>query len=217
MRVGIMRLLGVTAAVCLLVCALPSVVAARDNSLAPGAWSMQFRISENFQIADFYGLSVKRNFSSRDAVRLALDMSVNSSSSSGPSTNDLDRQFFESEALYVRNHDPQSEVIFFYGAGPYGGVNRTESTGVSGSGLQEIRQKDRSWFAGIRLVAGIEWFATRAISLHGEYRGRMTYNYTSNERVMIQDGDEVNRVESNNKRWNFGGVGSVLFGISAYF
>jgi hypothetical protein len=66
-------------------------------------------------------------------------------------------------------------------------------------------------------LAGAEWFATRTISLHAEYRASAYYSWREDKKEYQTPGEDPIVRSTSSGRWFFGGGGSVLFGLSLYF
>src|SRR3972149_5445120 len=76
---------------------LPPVEKKRPNSLKPGAWALQFQISDNFRSfsgLQGFGVSVKYHFSRTNALRFGVG--------GGLSTSDFDDNFRSFQADTVR-------------------------------------------------------------------------------------------------------------------
>jgi hypothetical protein len=80
-----------------------------------------------------------------------------------------------------------------------------------------IRDSSDRWELGVWGVAGVEWFATTAISLHAEYRMAASYGRTKNKAELFYDIGDPTVHEDGMDQWAFAESGSVLFGVSVYF
>jgi opacity protein-like surface antigen len=96
-------------------------------------------------------------------------------------------------------------------------VKRTVTSG--GEPFTENRnQFSRTWKIGALGVAGVEWFATKGVSFHAEYRSSLRYGKTKQESLTDRPSDPsyYRKDESTTSSWDFQGV-AVTFGVSLYF
>ena len=201
--------------------AQPQTCAAQDenvNSLQPGAWAVQFRISENFTLSTFAGsiLSVKRQFSAHAAVRAGLSLSFETSDfetsvqDTTLSKDDVNAFGFRLELQYLRYTRPQGKLSPFWGVGPL--VGYMDSGSKFSSGTTTARQDTRQWDLGMVGSLGVEWFPVSFISVHAEYGLAFTYSTFRSEQKV----DSTQSRVQESSAWRFQGDG-VLFGLSLYF
>jgi len=212
----------------------------RANSLQAGAWSIQFGLTDEFGLDPFnsMSLSLKRHVSPKSAFRLGanLGLDVDDSDSESVSTRydtlstgveselSLNGVLVQLNMLYMRYVNPGSDVNFFLGTGPLVRYTRTEEDRRSvrtaqGEVLRLRTEKySRTWKLGALGVAGVEWFATKNVSLHAEYRGSLSYGRTKTEGLSLSSDDPSYHEESESSKsfWDFKGV-NVTFGLSLYF
>jgi hypothetical protein len=138
----------------------------------------------------------------------------------------------EVDLLLIRHARSGHPVGFFYGAGPLVGYERQERTQQAWL-LDETSSRERTsesnettWRWGLRLVAGIEWFITDAISVHAEYRVGLVYSdheSTSTLREVreyeiegVPDQIVTDRRERESESWDLDSHGA-RFGVSMFF
>jgi hypothetical protein len=66
-------------------------------------------------------------------------------------------------------------------------------------------------------MIGVEWFASREISLHGEYIGSAQYSKTKDTYEQTYAGQMLQQQTREVSGWSFGANGLVRFGLSVYF
>lgn len=189
-----------------------------ENSLDSGSWALQFRVTENFTLQSFEegNFSVKRHFSAKSALRLGLGFNVSSQNDNNNSEAEYAGGGFELSAVYQRYINPESRANLYWGLGPL--VDYSSSSSENRADANNWTKNESSnTLAGVLGVVGIEWFATREISLHAEYRGTTGYSRLWSKAERKTEGEEVQNSEKKRDRWFLGGGGTVLFGISVYF
>lgn len=216
--------------------------ATRCNSLAPGSWSIQFQIENDIGLKPFNGkiISLKRHIARKTAFRLGVDLDVRNSdrddvkNSVYADTNTVtqrshredNKQVVQVNALFMNYPNPDANVNLFFGAGPLLRFSRikseTESSSTQSTSSVVNRYRttnwNRSWAIGTIWVAGVEWFATRGISFHAEYRVHFDYEKTrsTSEKVTFNEPTRIDKSEGETSMWNFDGV-VVTLGLSVYF
>jgi hypothetical protein len=202
--------------------ALPAVASLGGpvNSLEPGSWALQFRIANDVSLAAFEAgkLSLKRHLTAKSAIRAGVGLSITDSNDTATLERESDHRGVgvEITALYQRYLNPDRRGDFYWGIGPLLDVTSTEEESQEGGCLTRRSSSDL-WTVGILGVAGVEWFATRAISLHAEYRASASYIWRESKIERYSESDPPTVQESESDRWSFSQGGSVLFGISVYF
>jgi opacity protein-like surface antigen len=192
----------------------------RPNSLEPGSWALQFRITTDFNLAAFeYGqLSIKRQFTSKSAVRASINLGFHGRDETGYGDVEKDREGsgVEISTLYQRYLNPERRGSFYWGVGPLFEIASAETENRH-EGFLERRDSYDRWELGVRGVAGVEWFATRSISLHAEYRVLASYWRSKDKEELFSETGESSVREYETDQWAFTENGSVLFGVSLYF
>jgi hypothetical protein len=214
----------------------------KENSLQPGSWSLQFQLEEELSIEPFDGLivAVKRHFSRHSAIRIGFDLDIEFSDndtqrnrlyadtvwSTTDYTYESDSQQIEMDVMYLMYPNPDGLINFFWGAGPLIMYSRSKSENnndyvqLGAAAVESSENWRRTWSAGGRGLVGAEWFVTKAISFHAEYRASFRYIHTKFESTRIRErtGEpkSVDKDEGTDKKWDFDGV-HVIVGISLYF
>jgi hypothetical protein len=194
-----------------------------NNSLEAGAWSLQFKITDNFSLSTFTGslVSLKRHFSPRSALRVGIGLSALQTDSEGefsdPDTvfTDVGESSFtgvQVDLQYVRYTNPESRGSLFWGIGPT--FQYSKSDAMIDYGGDTVDSRRRRWSIGIIASLGVEWFPTKVIGIHAEYGLQGLYS------SMTDDSERTNSTESSRHRdstfWTVSGQ-SVLLGLSVYF
>lgn len=200
-----------------------------------GAWAMQFRVSDNFQLGSFKGsvLSVKRHSSPSTAIQVGVsgDLSLRSSSEAQEDTNsgypthltddrEEDRYSLFLNAQRLKYTKPAERLSLFWGIGPTVGFSRTDEERTSDIESQspgEIEQTlvFNSWSAGLGASLGVEWFATRHLGIHAEYGFVAIYRWTDGTWTSLSS-DRMTTRTNDSDSFNVRDTG-VLVGLSAYF
>jgi len=214
----------------------------RENSLQPGSWALQFQIEDQFSIKALNGFMValKRHLSKNTALRIGFDLILDFNDRDVEQDGfradtlylvddiayDQNMQYIELDFLYVKYPNPDASINLFWGAGPLAGFTRQKIEDVRNveyEGNPSIRtdeQYSRSWSAGARGLVGAEWFATRTISFHAEYRASFRFQHTKIKHSTVNDQrvglDTKSETEEIRKNWRFEGT-NVLVGVSLYF
>jgi len=192
----------------------------RANSLAAGSWALMFGIDSNFTLEPFEGgsLSLKRHFSDKSALRAGIDFGFGSSESNTETTLASeaiqDTYSFALEGLYQRYTSPGRTINFYWGAGGYGGYTDRTSEATADSTLN--RDTSTAYNLGATGVLGVEFFASRAIGLHAEYRGSVGYRWSESASFRQRPGMPDLESHRDSSGWTVGGTW-VRFGLSAYF
>lgn len=190
----------------------------RDNSIEPGSWSIQFRIAENFQLNSFSGsaISIKRHWSDKRAVRAGmsfgavvsdLDSDYTRPDTLITSTSDSNRESVSVSTTYLIYPAPGRDVLLYLGTGPSFSYYRDKKTYPL-----DRYEYSRTWSVGLSSVIGVEWFATRSLSLLAEYTGGLSYSATSH----IRRAETGHKIDDSRKTIE-ASSGGVRFGLSAYF
>jgi len=203
------------------------------NSFFKGSKSLQFRITDNFNLASFQGgtLSLKRHKSDKKALRFGLSLSGSVGDQNESSTNqtlkiesDQNGQFIAMNAHYLTYPSPDRAVNLFWGFGPTVSYSRSSVTmrGTDSNGFDSLRKtKNTSWSAGTSGVVGVEWFASRRIGVLAEYASSLNYASSSQKdttEIRTASGVNVNSVETKRNTKGLGfSAESVRFGLSVYF
>jgi len=209
------------------------------NSLQEGSWSVQFRITSNFNLSSFIGnnLSVKYHLAPHHAIRLGIAINgYNRSQDNNQQSNSeiTDNQKINDFSILLRPqyiYYPYTDksVVLFLGAGPYLRYDYLKLDGTRKHNVAdtlvysdiEYRKQTRSYF-GLSIVAGVEVFILDFLSLHAEYGSLFYYSHYKQDREVTR---EYSKPESSTSTTNTKGKDdnyyftpeSVLFGVSIYF
>jgi hypothetical protein len=206
-----------------------------ENALADKKWALQFGIANNFTLTNFQsgGASIKKMLSPDKAFRLGVDFHGNFSgddqigqSTPGdtfyiPPTHDTNFQSIAINSQWIWYPNPAEDVLFFYGFGPSVSFTRTRNTNEDGFRLPQniftSRRESRSWGVGLNGVCGVEWFATRSISLSAEYVVGLMYSWQMSESSSQRSTDTFVSYTEFTQHSIALSSSSVRFGVSAYF
>ncbi len=202
-----------------------------DPAIRPGAWALQFRVADNFTLGSFEGtvVSAKYHFSGSRAIRFGIRGDVHSSN-----IDDKERQTHADSVIYDASQTrkyrqrsiglsaeylhysaPRERMSLFVGAGPlfsYGWTSRYDHTPAYGD--QDIRGHESR--LGASALIGLEWFASRSISLHAEYGLSLSRSWSSGEvTTTTYAPPRRSQEKTTGRQWDLEGS-SVLFGLSAY-
>ena len=210
----------------------------RKNSLEPGAWAIQFQIEDDIGLKPFNGMiiSLKRHFSSHSAFRLGFNLDLRYDDSDRDNTTtradsliytNYDNYKSNSESIqldlmYMNYPNPGAAVNFFWGVGPLVRFSRSNAESESRRSYQDEtafwyrEDKARSWRVGALGAAGVEWFATKGISFHAEYRATASYGKGKSESFRLEPDGDTSSITGNSESADFDGV-NVILGLSVYF
>ncbi len=191
-----------------------------------GKFALQFQIKDNFQLTSFQGsvLSGKYHFSSRDAVRLGLEIFFSDSDAetevSNLDTNTVDQFVEDSNRFgfiinsqyihYIRGTD---DISLFGGVGPFFQHYKSTSTKeiVQDEIEKTIESETSNFSTGIDFIAGVEWWFYKFMSLSAEYGLKFSYSSANSE---FND----DSLEGESERTSFNISGShINFGVTVYF
>jgi hypothetical protein len=175
-----------------------------STSLREGVWALQFGISGNFTLTSFQGstLAAKYQLSERNAIRGGVTITGSMIDGNGSytgtvadtgignapgntSTRSANVSFVLQYLWYV---NPNGPVHLFAGLGPslsysYSNSSSEYSYLYTGAPAHWVTNKGASssilWAPGLSGVVGIEWFASRWLSLHAEYSEGLQYQWRS--------------------------------------
>ena len=163
----------------------------RVNSLAKGAWALQFAITRNFTLSSFEGqtISLKKQVSNHRAYRVSANINWGVSDDDVTETQDTTRRDTPTEsdqaALGLVAHrisyfQSTGRLGVYWGAGPRVSYthtwSKTRTSPVNDSWSVREYTTD-TWVAGVSVILGVEWFATPSISLLAEYGSVLSYEW----------------------------------------
>ena len=211
------------------------------NSLESGSWSLQFQITDNFQLKSFSGqtISVKYHFTESSAIRTGLTLNTRSAdyetsypdlveeNNSDKSENDRSEISLNTDYLFYLA--PENNLNFFFGGGLEFNFSKTKSSDsrreIYSDTTYSIRTESRdnkSHGYGVRLLVGVEWFVNSYISFHAEYSTKITYELIDYKRIAETNYIDPSRegiVRKENSEGDTINIYpySVQFGLSVYF
>lgn len=201
-----------------------SARAQEESALQPGAWALQFQITEDFTLDDFQGsiVSVKYHSSAKSAWRAGLELDFSSREESrertlsGVPQPGVNAEYSRSSATlglqYVRYANPASKVVFLFGGGPFFGFdNRSTEYTYEEPTPSPIEDSRDSWSAGVSGFVGVEWRVASRIGIHAEYG----FEYEHAE--ITDEAERVDASETRSSDSDSFGARTVLLGVSAYF
>jgi hypothetical protein len=204
------------------------------EAMRKGAYALQFATSGDLALNRFQGsvLSAKRHFSRSRAVRFGISGSIFSDDSGEDDRYTVaDTAAFEDrqsnrdrectvgiDLQYLHYTAPRGRLIGFTGCGPLAEYGWRDSyrQDLFHSGSHDSRMQRRGWTVGASGLIGVEWFASRSVSLHTEYGMRVAYEW-SRGRGTVHDypANRTGRTSSSSHGWRVSGS-LVQLGISAY-
>lgn len=212
----------------------------KNNSKA-----LQFSALNNFTIGDFQGgaISFKYHLTKGSAIRGGVSYGVSFLDEDYAGQNTIydtsvttlfGKQKSNSKEIsasiqYLWQMEGFYSTSFFYGAGPsfgiiynYRFINLEESGPLFNETREQINKMRLKYF-GASLVLGVEWFASKSISLHAEYGASLNYYWSKEELNYYRDYDSglyIYKYKTNErletKIWRFE-TRTVKLGLSVYF
>lgn len=211
----------------------PNPGTTKSHSLYKGSRALQFRINDNFVLADFQGvaLSEKKHISDKSAIRLGASLYFESSdtdeenrtmytdTSFTSSDGDRNAQSLTLNLQYIHYPSIERTIKFYWGVGPtlrfQRDIRKSHSYDSSVDSSRNTKNDYNSWGVGGSGVLGAEWFAISNISFHTEYIFSISYNWAKIKnhdvsgpdlRTSTSETDGISMQASN-----------VRFGLSLYF
>jgi hypothetical protein len=211
------------------------------QAIAQTSTAVQFQIRNNFTLGSFQGaaFSYKQHLQPSFALRIGVSVSFNDGNfestshqfisdtlyGSANSTRDQSGTSIQLNTQAIWYSESPLGILLFYGTGPFVGFSRNHQEEVSVGTLVNVPQSksttegtSTSWSVGLSGLAGVEWFASKTISLHAEYGislGRYWSNNESTSSYQSQN-HSSSTSEGNGQSWSLTSNG-VLLGLSVYF
>jgi len=138
----------------------------------------------------------------------------------------------EVDLLLIRHAKSTHRLRFFYGAGPMVSTRQSSTNDriqgwEDGQVIEETRETtSTTWRYGLRLVAGVEYFFTDAISVHAEYRAGVLYRDQESTSETIREILTEDEGTSDQRRRSFSSYSTqgwevsdhmARFGVSLFF
>ncbi|MGB3479311.1 MAG: hypothetical protein WBB67_09135, partial [bacterium] len=198
-----------------------------------GAWALQFRVVQNFQLASFQGstISIKRHLSDGTALRAGVSIGFSLLDEEGTDyvndsitySDDLDDDqiSFGFVVQMIKYPSPSASTNLYYGIGPTFTYSYSKDYRLIRSrGDVSPKSTDRkrtTWRAGASGVVGIEWFPRSNISFHAEYD--LSLYYTQAKYTEDRPGSPPGykrKSETNTDGFVLDGS-NIKLGLSVYF
>jgi hypothetical protein len=187
--------------------------AAFEGTPAEGKnWAFLFGVTESFTLSNFENgeVSLKQCLSSASALRYSLGISYTYDTDSGEN-DDLGTRL---SVMYQRYVNPNDATRFFWGVGPT--VYYRYRYALESHSTSYLERSLWDFGLGVAGMAGVEWFATKVISLHAEYRLDTSYHWVEGAYEYKNPTGPINRTSYDYQEFDFHSS-SVLFGLSVYF
>lgn len=212
------------------------------EDLSDSSRALQFQITDNFSLSSFQGsvFSYMHHFTKDKALRIGLSVSLGGNNSDQSEdyfsydrnslvNNKKNKSNKNSNSLqlstqYIWYFNPGAKLLLFSGAGPFLRYDHSyeknedyypqPNSNLVPKNITE--NKSTQWTPGVSGIVGVEWFASKAISLSAEYGLQLSYYWNDSE-IIHKDQSNINqKIENKSKGWNLAG-NSVKFGLSLYF
>ncbi|MBN1407076.1 MAG: outer membrane beta-barrel protein [Calditrichaceae bacterium] len=209
------------------------------NSLYAGSKSIQFRITSNLTLSDFNGgnISAKYHLSNKKAVRIGVTLDAGKSESDNKKISggeefkdDNSNEFLIGiDAQYLYFPKINNRVTLFIGVGPEFSYQYYEGKGELSvykvdtlSFITNSSNKRAEYNIGISLIAGVEVFILKYLSIHAEYSSFAYYRYYKSDSFSITDytdayQENTGSIYHSESSSYFLRAHDVLFGLSIYF
>jgi opacity protein-like surface antigen len=216
---------------------LRSIAQQSDSKpLTENSKALQFQIGSNFTLTSFQGagLSYKYHLKPLRAVRVGSELSLSKSNfdlTEVDSVGDLETLSKSDQTRYYVRFNTQliwysesySGISFFYGVGPFLGFSKSEKKDEWVSPYPGHRtnldETKTGWSLGLTGLVGVEWFVSKSISLHAEYRISLGYSREKREYNRTTISQTGKSYITGNETIKFRQLSSdgVRFGLSVYF
>lgn len=206
-----------------------------SNSIHKGAQALQFQINKDFTLSSFQGsiISYKWHTSDKGALRVGISISAKKDndsrtallSDSVTSKGDSQENSYSvgTATQYIFYPGPEKGIQLYYGIGPIANYNYRKSKykqiHISGPDERVISTTSKriSWSVGASLIAGLEWFVKKNISIHTEYGISLKYEkYKETSHKKCSDSSDEREITNSSKRYLLDPM-KVKFGLSVYF
>jgi opacity protein-like surface antigen len=207
-----------------------------SKPLTENSKALQFQIGSNFTLTSFQGaaLSYKHHLKPLRAIRVGSELSLSKSNfdlTEVDSVGDLETLSKSDQTRYYVRFNTQliwysesySGISFFYGVGPFLGFSKSEKKDELVSPYPGHRtnldETKTGWSLGLTGLVGVEWFVSKSISLHAEYRISLGYSREKREYNRTTISQTGKSYITGNETIKFRQLSSdgVRFGLSVYF
>jgi len=222
-----------------------------STSVKEGIWALQFGIANSFTLTSFQGATIgaKYQLSDKNAIRGGITISGSTNDGTSSNSGSIDDTSYGSTPgsnstksanvsfvlQYLWYMNPNGPVHFYTGLGPL--VSYTYSkTSVNSPYLYNAydagsyrgywehqigTSNSTQWGVGGSGVVGVEWFASRWLSIHADYNESVQYRWGSNSSSQDNSSTYPNYISSHtdssgkSKGWTLSSSG-VAFGLNIY-
>jgi opacity protein-like surface antigen len=208
-----------------------------SKPLTENSKALQFQIGSNFTLTSFQGaaLSYKHHLKPLLAIRVGSELSLSKSNfdlTEVDSVGDLETLSKSDQTWYYVRFNTQliwysesySGISFFYGVGPFLGFSKSEKkdelvSPYPGHPRTNLDETKTGWSLGLTGLVGVEWFVSKSISLHAEYRISLGYSQEKREYNRTTISQTGKSYITGNETIKFRQLSSdgVRFGLSVYF
>jgi opacity protein-like surface antigen len=208
-----------------------------SKPLTENSKALQFQIGSNFTLTSFQGaaLSYKHHLKPLRAIRVGSELSLSKSNfdltevdSVGAletlSKSDQTRYYVRFNTQLIWYSESYSGISFFYGVGPFLGFSKSEKkdewvSSYPGHPRTNLDETKTGWSLGLTGLVGVEWFVSKSISLHAEYRISLGYSREKREYNRTTISQTGKSYITGNETIKFRQLSSdgVRFGLSVYF
>ena len=218
------------------------------TALKNGSWALQFGIGSNFTLTSFQGATIaaKYQISQLDAIRAGITINGSTNNGTGSNSvaiNDTNDGTVANNASsnsstvsivvqYLWYLNPSGPVHFYIGIGPsvsFGYSDNNQNypyiSTLNGHGywIQELyATKNIQWALGGACVAGVEWFASKWLSLHADYNLTIQYQWRNTTSSTYYSSltypnyiPSLANSSTINKSWSLNSA-AVSFGVNIY-
>ncbi|MBI2427530.1 MAG: hypothetical protein HYV29_01790 [Ignavibacteriales bacterium] len=208
----------------------------------PDAWGMQFRIGPNLSLGSFNGMmvSLKKHISETSALRIGIgvefydrdmtedlmDYRADSLIAKRWYDNTNNSTFITVVSQYVWMFPSGNSVDFFIACGPTIGYEvydnddkAREETIPNTETSIDYSTEYTSWLYGMTNSIGVEWFASKDLSLHAEYEASLVYTTVERKTEVlntINNPDSKSFQKLHQHAWRLEN-NLVKFGLTVYF
>lgn len=196
--------------------------------------SFQLRVVDFMKFSDFQGgsISLKYHLGNKNALRVGIGVTNNKNNYSltyldteaDTIRKDMEdnRSYYNYEIYtqYIIYPHPESDIKFYFGAGPYISWKKSKSEMER---WDDTERKNKLYESnemktiaiGLDFVAGVEWFFMKSMSLLADYNFSAEYYELTRKSTTYPPWDTVKREEK--ASYYFLRTGTAKIGLSIYF
>lgn len=148
--------------------------------------AFEFRFGPNFTVGNLNGSAiswkwaVSKDQANRIGVSFESGLNFGSATETDNDLPDISEYdlFFRLQADRIHYYPTNSKIAFYHGYGPRLGFGIDRKEERIEDTVDTVHEKTRSLETGLGVIAGVEWFVSRSLSLSGEYGLNTTYAVT---------------------------------------